>query len=150
MRGVRRRHARSLPRWTKPLARRFNRPRTAFQTSAIVVFARCHGLVAALGVKVVEVLQHVLGPGGVLSERLTEQVREGRLSEFDLTAFFASTSEVKPDGQGRINVPSNVREEVGLEERVLVLGAGNRIEIWDPEAWNASRPERGAVQIPLT
>ena len=44
--------------------------------------------------------------------------------------------EVQLDKQGRILVPSYLREYAGLSEgEVIVVGAFNRLEIWAPAAW---------------
>jgi MraZ protein len=44
--------------------------------------------------------------------------------------------EVELDKQGRILVPSYLREYAGLAEgEVIVVGALNRLEIWAPAAW---------------
>jgi MraZ protein len=44
--------------------------------------------------------------------------------------------DVELDKQGRILVPSYLREYAGLSEgEVIVVGALNRLEIWSPAAW---------------
>lgn len=44
--------------------------------------------------------------------------------------------DVELDKQGRILVPSYLREYAGLVEgEVIVVGALNRLEIWSPAAW---------------
>ncbi len=43
---------------------------------------------------------------------------------------------VSVDGQGRINLPQLLIENVGLDEEVLVLGVVDWIEIWDPVKYN--------------
>lgn len=40
-----------------------------------------------------------------------------------------------PDKQGRITIPPILRKYAGLERDVVVIGAGNRAEIWDNAAW---------------
>lgn len=37
-----------------------------------------------------------------------------------------------PDGKGRILIPDRLREEAGLEDEALIVGALDKIEIWDP------------------
>jgi len=39
------------------------------------------------------------------------------------------------DKQGRMIIPSVLRKYAGLERDVILAGVGNRIEIWDSEAW---------------
>lgn len=47
--------------------------------------------------------------------------------------------DVALDGQGRIGLPKPLMEFAGLEanEKALVIGAFDRIEIWDPAAFEA-------------
>ncbi|HET7067033.1 MAG TPA: division/cell wall cluster transcriptional repressor MraZ [Nocardioides sp.] len=47
-------------------------------------------------------------------------------------------AEDKPDKQGRITIPPLLKEYAGLDREVVVIGALNRVEIWDPDriaAW---------------
>jgi MraZ protein len=50
----------------------------------------------------------------------------------------SGVTEVELDKQGRVPIPTYLREFAGLESAVLVIGALNRIELWNPEEW-ASR-----------
>ena len=49
--------------------------------------------------------------------------------------LFASAYDDAPDRQGRVTIPSNLREYAGLTRDVVVVGADTRIEIWDAAAW---------------
>ena len=40
-----------------------------------------------------------------------------------------------PDRQGRITLPAPLRAFAGLDHDVVVLGAGDRVEVWEPELW---------------
>jgi MraZ protein len=39
------------------------------------------------------------------------------------------------DKQGRILIPSNLREYAGIEKDVVSVGVLNRVEIWSKEKW---------------
>ena len=53
-----------------------------------------------------------------------------------LTRFFvAGAANVELDKQGRILVPSTLREFAGLEKDVVLAGATNRVEIWSKSRW---------------
>ena len=41
------------------------------------------------------------------------------------------------DRQGRILIPATLREAAGLEKEAVMIGVGNRIEIWDTERWDS-------------
>lgn len=40
------------------------------------------------------------------------------------------------DAQGRVALPSNLRGYAGIEKEVMIVGAGNRIEIWRKSGWD--------------
>lgn len=52
--------------------------------------------------------------------------------------------EVSLDAQGRIGLSKTLTEYAGITERALIIGAMNRIEIWDPavfEQYLAEQPD---------
>jgi MraZ protein len=55
----------------------------------------------------------------------------GRLERF-LNAY---SNEVELDAAGRVMLPSKLIEQSGLGREVAVIGAGNRLEVWDRDAW---------------
>jgi MraZ protein len=52
-----------------------------------------------------------------------------------IRATLANAADVQVDRQGRIMVPANLIKLVGLTKEVLIIGALERMEIWDPEAF---------------
>jgi len=70
-----------------------------------------------------------------VAKRLTEKIREGLAPQDAMRAFSANAAEVKPDSQGRILLPQRLRDFAGLEREVVVIGAIDRIEIWDSSRW---------------
>lgn len=73
-------------------------------------------------------------------ERLTRKVREGTADPDSLRGLSASTHEVRPDSQGRITIPQQLREQAHLQRDVAVVGAIERIEIWDAARWREIEP----------
>ena len=70
---------------------------------------------------------------------LTEQMRRApvtnkRARDF-MRMLFAGASDEKPDKQGRITIPPMLREYAGLTRECVVIGAMNRVEIWDSQFW---------------
>lgn len=49
--------------------------------------------------------------------------------------LFANAFTVGFDAQGRILVPSNLREYALLEEKADILGVNNKVEIWNTALW---------------
>jgi len=45
------------------------------------------------------------------------------------------------DGQGRILIPQELRAHAGLGRQAVILGQGNKFEIWDEQAWSKLRDE---------
>ena len=43
--------------------------------------------------------------------------------------------DVDIDRQGRMAIPAHLRQYAGLQGDVLVLGANDRVELWDPARW---------------
>ena len=50
--------------------------------------------------------------------------------------LYSSAVEVTPDKQGRIVLPQNLREYAGLYKDVMIVGTGDRCEIWSKEGWD--------------
>lgn len=55
--------------------------------------------------------------------------------------FLAGAAEVELDKQGRILVPPHLREFAGLEKDVVLVGVGDRVEIWSKEKWDIINEE---------
>jgi len=53
----------------------------------------------------------------------------------------AYSAEVELDAAGRVMLPAKLLEEAGLGREVAVIGAGNRLEVWDRAAWRDHQPE---------
>ena len=52
-----------------------------------------------------------------------------------------SATPVEPDGSGRIQLPLTLRQVAGLEKRVVMMGMGERFEIWNEAILNQKRSE---------
>ncbi len=50
-------------------------------------------------------------------------------------AFFARSFEFVPDAQGRLPIPQILRDKVGINREVTVIGNNSRIEVWDRATW---------------
>jgi MraZ protein len=50
-----------------------------------------------------------------------------------------------PDRQGRVTIPAALRAYAGLDRDVVVVGAIGRLEIWDPQQWEAFTAEQEPV-----
>lgn len=50
--------------------------------------------------------------------------------------LYSSMQRVEPDKQGRITLNPEFMNYASISKDVFILGADNRVEIWDPESWN--------------
>ena len=73
-------------------------------------------------------------------EDLHEKIRQAPVTSKQardfLRLFLSGANQELPDKQRRVTIPANLREYAGLDRDLTVIGAGNRAEIWDTEAWN--------------
>jgi MraZ protein len=46
--------------------------------------------------------------------------------------------EVSPDAQGRILIPSRLQEAANLSGQVLLVGAIDKVELWNPGAFEGA------------
>lgn len=52
-----------------------------------------------------------------------------------LRFFAAGSSECELDTQGRVVIPPNLREYLGLQKEIAVIGAFTYMEIWNRDKW---------------
>lgn len=50
--------------------------------------------------------------------------------------FTAEALDATTDIQGRVAIPSNLREFAGIDKDIMIIGAGNRVEIWSKQRWD--------------
>jgi MraZ protein len=48
-------------------------------------------------------------------------------------------TDVELDGVGRVLIPPELREFAGLGQSGMLIGQGNRFELWDETRWNGRR-----------
>lgn len=76
--------------------------------------------------------------------RLRERVRSGEASTNQFRRFSANAAELRQDSQGRVVLPAHLRTAASLDSDVVVIGAGERVEIWDPRNWAGVHAEAEA------
>ncbi|NLT57057.1 MAG: division/cell wall cluster transcriptional repressor MraZ [Actinomycetales bacterium] len=79
-------------------------------------------------------------------ERLADQLRQAPVTSKQardyLRVFLSGASDEVPDKQGRVTIPPVLRTYAGLDRDCAVIGAGQRVEIWDARAWEAYLAEQ--------
>ena len=61
---------------------------------------------------------------------------------------YDNTVGVSVDRNGRLVIPADCMEHAGLKNEVMIVGAGNRIEIWNPEAYAAQAAKADTIEMP--
>ena len=49
--------------------------------------------------------------------------------------FFSGAVEIVPDKQGRILIPSYLKQYADIKKEIVLIGVSSRIEIWSKERW---------------
>ncbi len=50
-------------------------------------------------------------------------------------------ADLELDSSGRILIPPGLREYAGLARAAMLVGQGNRFELWEEVLWNESREQ---------
>ena len=66
-----------------------------------------------------------------------QQASQDRSDIDDTVRFLFSYNEAELDRQGRMVIPASLRRHAELFDDVVVLGSGDRVEIWSREKWQA-------------
>lgn len=75
------------------------------------------------------------------SERLSD-LSMGQSNTRAFTRFIlGSAVETNIDSAGRILIPDFLKEFAHLEQKVIVTGLSNRVELWDEEKWQLYQSE---------
>lgn len=75
---------------------------------------------------------------GQVEERLNDMMSRGTSERLFGLKILSNAVEVVPDGQGRILIPSRLKEAAHLSSSILLVGAINKIELWSPELFEAA------------
>ena len=67
------------------------------------------------------------------------------LSEFDIRSrrtkqmMRGYAFDCQLDSQGRVLIPSELRDYARLQKQIVILGQGNKFEVWDQSIWEQER-----------
>ncbi len=70
-----------------------------------------------------------------IERRLNELPSFNAVSRQMQRILVGSATDVELDGSGRILLPAPLRDKAGLEKDVVLLGQGNKFEIWNDQTW---------------
>lgn len=76
-------------------------------------------------------------PDDVLEE-IVEQISQESLGDASRAAlmFFSNIYAAEEDAQGRVVLPSALKQLVGIKKDIVTIGYGKRLEIWSAERYN--------------
>jgi MraZ protein len=77
-----------------------------------------------------------------VEERMQTMMRDPG-SRMWVLSVMSNAVEVAPDAQGRILIPASLRSAAELEGQALLVGAINKVEIWNPSKFEEA--VRGAA-----
>lgn len=66
---------------------------------------------------------------------MQDRAAAGKAQRNRARLWASSSQEVEIDRQGRMAIPAHLRQFASLENDVLVHGAIDRIELWNPQNW---------------
>lgn len=74
-------------------------------------------------------------------EKLANKINDLPLNKKSTREFsrmiLSGAQEVSPDSQGRINISNPLLSYAGLDKECVILGVGEKMEIWDKELWTS-------------
>lgn len=70
-----------------------------------------------------------------MTERMAAAPVTSKAARDYMRVLYAGASDEVPDKQGRVMIPAGLRTYAGLDRDCVVIGANNRVEIWDPAMW---------------
>lgn len=51
--------------------------------------------------------------------------------------FLGAAEDITMDSNGRVLIKPDFREKLGLDKKVLLVGQGNKLELWSEAEWDA-------------
>jgi MraZ protein len=82
---------------------------------------------------------HLVAMSNAKWERLVAQITSlshGERTRMGSNTIAGTSATRELDSQGRILVPKELRDLVGLEKRVAIVGDFDLIQFWDEDAWD--------------
>jgi len=84
---------------------------------------------------------------------MTKTVRSASSSQLDVRDYqrmlASGASDETPDRQGRITIPPHLRSYAGLDKDCVVVGAIDRVEVWNAAAWEEYSTEKESAYADL-
>lgn len=76
----------------------------------------------------------------IASSYSTQAIAKSKMRKLNRFTF-GSAFDLELDGQGRIALPTLLRQYAKIEGSATIVGANNCIELWNPDTWRAEQSE---------
>ncbi len=105
------------------------------------LMSRCDGQIIVTVDKDHCLLVYPLPDWEELERKLVRLPSMNKASRRILRIMVGYATEVDMDANGRILISRELREFAGLEKQAMLIGQGNKFELWDEASWNEKREE---------
>jgi len=78
-----------------------------------------------------------------IEAKLRELPRFEQKTRHFVRQIMSNASQTDLDAQGRISIPQSLLNLAGIHDEVLIIGALDRLELWDPEAFRTYNDKSG-------
>jgi len=72
-----------------------------------------------------------------LAEKLAERSPTGQQVRAFSRLLYSQSQSVEVDSQGRIRITAELARWAGLENDIVLIGVGDRVELWNKSRWEA-------------
>jgi len=74
---------------------------------------------------------------GRIAERMMQMPQTEQRVRLYYRGMLSQAAEVKLDRQGRATLRRELLERAGISDRMIIIGALDKLEFWDPDTWYA-------------
>ncbi len=89
-------------------------------------------------------------PNDVYEKKIVDFIDKLSEAKKDHRAYMSmvgqNSTEASLDKQGRISIPLNFLEKANITKVVIIIGAFNKIEVWDPQVREEFKEEMGGTE----
>lgn len=72
----------------------------------------------------------------IIEKKLSELPSYNKEARFVQRLLIGYATESEIDSQGRFLIPNPLREYAGIQKKIILLGQGNKFELWSENIWN--------------
>ena len=72
----------------------------------------------------------------VIEKKLSNLPSYNKEARFIQRLLIGYATESEIDSQGRFLIPNPLREYAGIQKKIILLGQGNKFELWSENTWN--------------